>query len=80
MTINSYPHTQRDLDNFWSRVNKAGSSCWLWTGATFDERGYGAFYLRDRTVRAHRFAWFIANASKEMPDGMVVRHSCDHPR
>lgn len=76
--ISAYPHTERDLLNFWRRVDKSGN-CWLWTGATFDERGYGVFTLRRRAVRAHRFIWH-AVSGQNIPDGMVVRHRCDNPR
>lgn len=80
MTISAYPHTAADVARFNARVQRAdGDACWIWLGPTFDERGYGAFTLRRRAVRAHRFIWH-ATTGQEIPDGMVVRHSCDNPR
>jgi len=53
------------------------STCWLWTGALFDD-GYGAFQVIGRARRAHRFAYlhFVG----EILDGMLVLHRCDTPR
>lgn len=73
--IAAYPHTQSDLDRFDTRVEKT-SKCWNWTGSTF-ENGYGVFTLRRKAVRAHRFAWHVANG-RPIPDGLVIMHSCDN--
>lgn len=63
---------------FWRFVQKT-DGCWLWTGAQFNERGYGAFQVaHKKTVRAHRYAYQISNGS--IPHGMFVCHSCDNPR
>lgn len=72
---NAYPHTAEDLRRFEIRVSKT-DGCWMWTGAKFSN-GYGMFTLKRRAVRAHRFAWFVAN-SRHMPNGAVVMHSCDN--
>lgn len=64
------------------RVDKRGpDECWPWIGAANREGGYG--YLSTggrggRKVYAHRVAWELANG-RPVPDGMVVRHSCDNP-
>lgn len=77
MTIEAYPHTAADLARFEARVQR-GEGCWVYTGPKFDSRGYGAFTLRRRVVRAHRFAWY-AEHKQPMPAGFVVMHLCDNP-
>lgn len=47
--------------------------CWLWQGPP-DKDGYGTFYLRKRSRRAHRVAWFRRNGP--IPDDMVINHTC----
>ena len=70
--------TPADERRFWSKVAvKAPSECWLWTG--WDASNYGRSYLKGKRVKAHRFAFGIANG-KRLPDGdIVVRHTCDNP-
>lgn len=43
-----------------------------------DQDGYGRIGILGVRYRAHRLAWMIDNA-REIPEGMVVRHSCDNP-
>lgn len=56
--------------------------CWLWRAGKF-AKGYGMVNLgRDacgtqHTDYAHRVAYVIAKG--DIPEGMVVRHSCDTP-
>lgn len=69
-----YPHTEADLERFWSHVNKT-ETCWLWTGGTIG-KGYGGFRLGDGMVRAHRFIWH-ATTGRVIPPGMMIRHTCD---
>lgn len=53
------------------------SGCWLWTGASRDDR-YGRFGVDAKTHRyAHRFSWELAHGT--IPDGMLVCHKCDTP-
>lgn len=62
---------------FWARVDKSGD-CWEWRGRKHDRRrGYGAFDVDGRTVRAHRFA--VELTSGPIPAGHVVLHRCDNP-
>ena len=68
----------------WVRMQRIGwteessSGCWTWNGDR-NARGYGR--VRDasrRLLLAHRVAWAAANG-RPVPDGMVVRHTCDNP-
>lgn len=56
---------------FWQKVEKT-DTCWLWTGATC--RGYGTVWDGDRTVKAHRASWEMANGP--IPDGLQLDHLC----
>jgi hypothetical protein len=65
------------LTRFWSKVDIRGpDECWRWTGA--GAPGYGKFKAGKKDQAAHRFSWELAHA-EEIPPGMVVRHTCDHP-
>lgn len=51
------------------------SGCWVWTGGVTSD-GYGALWFKDRTVRAHRFAWDLL--AGELPqDGRELHHVCE---
>lgn len=49
--------------------------CWLFGTPG---NGYGKLQIEGRTVAAHRYAYEVAHGA--IPDGAVVRHSCDTPR
>lgn len=75
--------TQLNLRNFWSKVNKDGSTmshmdspCWEWT-ASKTGRGYGHFGITRKLFLAHRVAWTIANGP--IPLGLLACHHCDNP-
>ena len=57
------------------------NACWIWTDcmSTGDSRGtgYGRFWLRGKTLRAHRVAWELYRGP--IPDGLHVLHRCDNP-
>lgn len=72
---------------FWRQVDTSGGpdACWPWQGAR-KARGYGNFFLKRETpgargrkifMNAHRFAYLDKNGT--IPDGLVVRHTCDNP-
>ncbi len=61
---------------FWNKVDKSGS-CWQWKAAVFKQGGYGHFRINDKSFRAHRLSWELANG--QIPDGMCVLHACDNP-
>lgn len=59
------------------KVDKRGSDeCWEWTAARF-EKGYGAFRLGDKQVKAHRFGYRLLIGP--IPEGLYVCHTCDNP-
>jgi hypothetical protein len=59
-----------------SRVVITDNECWEWQGAK-DPKGYG-FVKRDkRNLKAHRYAYELANGP--IPDGLMVCHTCDNP-
>jgi hypothetical protein len=62
-------------ERFWEKVQK-GDGCWEWQGAFF-RRGYGAFKVLGKTVKAHRFSYEMDRGP--IPSGMFVCHSCDNP-
>ena len=63
--------------SFAQKLARRENGCWEWTGARDTERGgYGHLRVEGRTVRAHRWAWFLAH--DKHPEGFVL-HSCDNP-
>ena len=65
-------HTQEELKRF-NNCWKQSNDCKLWTNY-LDKDGYGTFYFRKKSRRAHRVAWYFTNGS--IPDNMVVDHIC----
>lgn len=65
---------------FWRFVDKrASNECWNWIGTKLN--GYGRFSIGSKesgSDGAHRISWRMHN-NAEIPDGMVVMHSCDNP-
>lgn len=59
----------------WFETNDQG--CWLWTGRRV-RWGYGRVMIDGKCLVAHRRAWEVANG-KPVPEGLVVRHTCDNP-
>jgi hypothetical protein len=62
---------------FWSRVD--GSSldgCWPWLGGK-NTWGYGSVFYRGKNSNASRVAAILSHG--EVPEGLVVCHSCDNP-
>ncbi len=75
--------TQRQIKNFWKKVNKAGPTvshlttpCWIWTGAK-DTRGYGHQNINSKLVRASRLSYLIHN--NYLASDLFVLHACDTP-
>jgi len=65
--------TAQDIERFWSKVDRTGDGCWLWTAGR-DKNGYGKIQAR-RHLRAHRVALFLITG--EWP-AMAI-HGCDNP-
>lgn len=76
--INGHPlkvqqvhHRGTPAERFAQKVDRSGD-CWLWQGAL--HRGYGYLDIDGRNVRAHRFAYELANGP--IPDGLFIDHIC----
>lgn len=54
------------------RVTETG--CWLWVGAIFPARGYGAFAYPGEQL-AHRVSWLLYRGP--IPEAAHVLHRCD---
>lgn len=64
-------------DRFWRKVRCAGpDECWEFVAAR-DRHGYGISWHDGRVMRAARIAYALANGP--IPDGLLVRHTCDNP-
>jgi len=63
---------------FWPKVEKRShDQCWPWVAKARTGIGYGAIHVSDYTTHAHRVAWALRNGP--IPDGLLIRHSCDNP-
>lgn len=64
-------------DRFWQKVAVGSPErCWPWLGGKVG-RGYGKTTVEGRSARANRVAYTLAHGP--IPDGAVVRHTCDNP-
>ncbi len=63
-------------ERFWEKVVRT-DDCWVWTGATTPESGYGIISVEGRTTKAHRVSYEM-NVGP-IPEGMFVCHHCDNP-
>ena len=66
--------TEALAERFWSKVDQSGGpdACWPWT-AYVGGTGYGQFWDGTRLVKAHRFAFLIANCREAEGD---ADHTC----
>lgn len=67
---------QDPVERFWKKVKKS-EGCWEWL-AVVSSRGYGTFSLNYKSVSAHRYSYQLHFG--EIPDGLLVCHTCDNPR
>lgn len=51
--------------------------CILWPYCKGCQMGYGMLQYEGKRVCVHRLSWILSNG--EVPDGMMVCHSCDVP-
>ena len=54
------------------------SGCLQWIGRVENKRGYGQVAVDGEMRKAHRVSWEVYHG-RPVPDGPVVRHSCDNP-
>lgn len=64
-------------ERFWENVQfRKPDQCWEWKGSTVSA-GYGRIMERKHGMLAHRKAYELAKG--KIPEGLVVRHTCDNP-
>lgn len=64
---------QKDVDRFWSKVDKT-DKCWMWNGnKDTNRRGY--FFINKQIFSAHRLSFIYAYG--DIPSNMCVCHTCD---
>jgi hypothetical protein len=61
----------KDLDRFWSKVNKS-PECWEWVA--YRRAGYGLFHFEGRDQQAHRIAYMLVVGP--IPAGLDLDHLC----
>lgn len=68
---------EKDINRFWSKVEKSEESdCWTWSGAKIYS-GYGRIYVSGKVYSAHRVSFKIKNGY--LDDTLFVCHRCDNP-
>lgn len=67
------PATRPLKERFWEKVDILGN-CWIWTGATLANGGYGQVRVPGGRAYVHRvtYEWF----NGPIPAGMEVDHLC----
>lgn len=80
----SFVLSHKDKMRFISKFKvRDKDECWEWLGDIAKKTGYGKFVLslgsrgKRQDLRAHRISFQIFNG--EIPDGLLVCHSCDNP-
>lgn len=63
------------ITKFWSKVDKSGD-CWEWQSTK--SCGYGYFYRKNGSNRAHRISYELLVG--EIPEGLVIDHLCRNTR
>ena len=62
--------------NFWQKVKKLPSGCWIWTGYVTGT-GYGRFFINGGQVFAHR--WIYEQRHGPIPRPLTIDHLCRRP-
>lgn len=70
---NYVPQPEAEEKRFWAKVQKT-DTCWNWTGAKRNEKGYGGFLFRGKGWGAHRVAYTLVRG--EITEGMAIDHIC----
>jgi len=68
-------YSEEDLKRFWKKVNKH-DNCWNWIAGK-DKDGYGLFKLNGKSIRSHRFSYYVYN--NFIDQSLMVLHICDNP-
>ena len=67
--------SQKNIVNFWKKVDKKGEDeCWNWTAA-LDNDGYGKFNLNRKTKGAHCCSLFLSHAVQPLNKTWAL-HTC----
>lgn len=63
-------------ERFWSMVERGDTllDCWLWKGRP-DANGYARFWVKPRTMLAHRYAYELLYGT--IPEGLTLDHRCN---
>lgn len=69
------------VDRFWRNV-KVGvdNDCWIWVSGCKTKKGYGVILEGGRGTKVHythRYSYRIHKG--QIPEGILVLHSCDNP-
>lgn len=68
---------ERLRKKFAFRARSMPNGCVEYSGATSTDFGYARIEFEGKRELAHRLAWELVNGP--IPDGLIVRHSCDNP-
>lgn len=79
------PYTEKQIQQFWQRVNTDGPTpanhpelgpCWEWTGGR-NGQGYGQVRMDYRQISTHKLAWELTYG--EVQPGEYVLRKCENP-
>ena len=73
-----YKYTSKDIERFWSKVDKSGGedSCWIWkAGLSRKKWGYGQISISGKLILVHRLSWILTFG--EIPNNLYICHKCD---
>lgn len=72
------PLSQKDIERFWSKVDKRGpDECWPWLGGKTTD-GYGRFKYGRCEYKAIRVGFYLQTGKAPDP-ALCILHSCDNP-
>ncbi len=71
----NHEYNSKDLERFWSQVEKLPNGCWHWTGKI--KAGHGRLTWNGRMEQAHRVSYYIAH--EPVPASQKILHSCQTP-
>lgn len=68
------PHVVSRVEDFWSKIHRDGSGCWIWTGRIDAQRRPSGGYPRFKGMWAHRFSYELLVGP--IPEGLTIDHLC----